>query len=64
MVQNVFFRIWRERAGWISKTSVTAYLYQSVYHESLNWLKHKKVKAAYQSHAAHQAKSESDNALT
>lgn len=62
MVQNVFFKIWEKKGRVDIQTSITAYLYRSVYHESLNWLKHKKVKAAYQSHAVHQAKNQSDNA--
>ena len=62
MVQNVFYKIW-ERKGQISiQTSITAYLYRAVYHESLNHLKHQKVKVAYQSHASWQMKNESDNA--
>lgn len=62
MVQNVFYKIW-ERKGQLSiQTSVTAYLYRAVYHESLNHLKHQKVKVAYQSHASWQMKNESDNA--
>lgn len=62
MVQNVFYRIW-ERKGQVDiKSSVTAYLYRSVYHESLNYLKHQKVKLAYASHAAREAKHQSDNA--
>lgn len=48
MVQNVFFKIWEKRGVVDISTSVTAYLYRSVYHESLNYLKHNKVKAAYQ----------------
>ena len=33
--------------------SINAYLYRAVYNESLNYLKHEKVKMAYQSHANH-----------
>ncbi len=45
MVQNVFFKIWEKKGRVDIQTSVTAYLYRSVYHESLNWLKHKKGKS-------------------
>ncbi len=55
MVQNVFLKIW-EKKGMINDvhTSLTAYLYKSVYHESLNHLKHQKVKSAYTMYAARQ----------
>lgn len=62
MVQNVFFKIWEKKGRVDIQTSVLAYLYRSVYNESLNYLKHKKVKAAYQSHTVYQAKNQSDNA--
>lgn len=62
MVQQVFFKIWEKKGQVEIRTSVTAYLYRSVYHESLNYLKHQKVKAAYQSHAARESKNQSDNA--
>lgn len=62
MVQNVFFKIWEKKGRIDIQTSVQAYLYRSVYHESLNYLKHKKVKAAYQSHTVYQSKNQSDNA--
>jgi len=62
MVQNVFFKLWEKQENITIRTSVTAYLYRSVYHESLNYLKHLKVKAAYQSHAAYTMGNQSDNA--
>ncbi|MEQ1554903.1 MAG: RNA polymerase sigma-70 factor [Ferruginibacter sp.] len=44
IVQNIFFKIW-ERTGKINlQSSLTAYLYRSVYNESCNYLKHQKVK--------------------
>jgi RNA polymerase sigma-70 factor (ECF subfamily) len=47
MVQNVFFKLW-ERMEQLSITgSLTAYLYRAVNNESLNYLKHQKVKLAY-----------------
>jgi RNA polymerase sigma-70 factor, ECF subfamily len=64
IVQQVFYKIW-ERKGYVDiQTSVTAYLYRSVYNDSLNHLKHLKVKAAYQAHAAHIGKNESANAVS
>lgn len=62
MVQNVFYKIW-ERTAQLSITgSVTAYLYRAVYNESLNYLKHQKVKAAYQTHSSFQMKNATDSA--
>ena len=56
MVQNVFYKLWEKKERVQVQQSVTAYLYRSVYHESINYLRHEKVKSAYQSHAAHQMK--------
>ncbi len=53
MVQQVFFKIWEKKGRVDIHSSVEAYLYRSVYHESLNYLKHQKVKAAHQSYAVH-----------
>jgi RNA polymerase sigma-70 factor (ECF subfamily) len=62
MVQNVFFKIWEKKAGLNLQSPALAYLYKSVYHESLNYLKHQKVKVAYQSHTAYQLKNQTDQA--
>lgn len=62
MVHNVFFKIWEKQGRVDIQTSVSAYLYRSVYHESLNYLKHEKVKSAYKTHAIWQSKNQSDNA--
>jgi len=64
MVQNVFYKIWENKGKVDIRTSVSAYLYRSVYHESLNYLKHQKVKAAYQSHVTLQSKNLSDSAAS
>jgi RNA polymerase sigma-70 factor, ECF subfamily len=62
MVQNVFFKIWEKKERLSIQTSVTAYLYRSVYHECLNHLKHQKVKAAYRSHVVYHTKDQTDHA--
>ena len=62
MVQNVFFKIWEKRGDLNIQSPALAYLYKSVYHESLNYLKHQKVKAAYQAHTVYQMKNQSDHA--
>jgi len=53
MVQQVFYKLWEKKDRIQVQQSVTAYLYRSVYHESINYLRHVKVKSAYQSHAAY-----------
>ncbi len=62
MVQNVFCKLWEKRAGINVQTSLAAYLYRSVYHESLNYLKHLKVREAYGSYARSQLRSAVDTA--
>ncbi len=61
IVQNVFCRLWEKRTRLSISTSMAAYLYRSVYHESLNYLKHLKVRAAYSryAHVAHAGKADS-----
>ena len=62
MVQNVFYKIW-ERTGQLNISgSVTAYLYRAVHNESLNYLKHLKVRAAHQSETTWQMKGLTDQA--
>ena len=62
IVQNVFCRLWEKKHKVEIQTSLGAYLYRSVYHESLNYLKHLKVRAAYNSYAQSAVKNEVDNA--
>lgn len=53
MVQNVFCKLW-ERAESLSLSgSVTAYLYRAVHNESLNFLKHLKVRSRHQMFVSH-----------
>ncbi|WP_257666246.1 RNA polymerase sigma-70 factor [Parapedobacter tibetensis] len=47
IVQTVFLKLWENRERLSIHTSLRAYLYKSVYHESLNYLKHKKVQQKY-----------------
>ncbi len=51
MVQNVFCRLWEKTEQIEIRESVSGYLYRSVYHESLNYLKHLKVREAYHNYA-------------
>jgi len=52
MVQNVFLKIWEKREQINIHQSVAAYLHKAVYYECLNHIKHTKVKATHQAHAA------------
>lgn len=47
IVQNVFVKLWEKRDKIQIDTSLKSYLYKSVYHASLNLIKHKKVKEEY-----------------
>lgn len=50
-VQNVFCKLWEKKNELSINQSVSAYLYRSVHNESLNYLKHLKVRGEYQSYA-------------
>lgn len=56
IVQNVFYKIWEKNKQPDIQTSVKAYLYKAVYHDSLNYLKHLKVRAQYKSRVMHEQK--------
>ncbi|MHA4810558.1 RNA polymerase sigma-70 factor [Flavitalea flava] len=51
VVQNVFLRLWEKKDNMDMLENIAAYLYRAVHNESLNYLKHLKVKSAYQSFA-------------
>lgn len=63
-VQNVFYKIWEKKVPEHIQTSLKAYLYKAVYHESLNYLKHQKIRARYQMHVMHQPNHHSDQAAS
>lgn len=63
IVQNVFLKLWERMETLTIMGSVAAYLYKATYNESLNLLKHQKVKTAYQHHIYYQMKNQSDSAL-
>ncbi|HEX3168337.1 MAG TPA: RNA polymerase sigma-70 factor [Chitinophagaceae bacterium] len=61
MVQQVFFKLW-ERNETLSLTgSVSAYLYRAVHNESLNYIKHQKVRSNHQLHVAYSMKNEAEH---
>lgn len=47
VVQNVFCRVWEKRDQLKTDGSIKAYLYRAVHNESLNYLKHQKVRASF-----------------
>ncbi len=53
MVQNIFLRLWHKADEIRITQSFIAYLYRSVYHECLNYLKHQKVKATHETYLKH-----------
>lgn len=59
IVQQVFVRLWEKDGLKNIRDSVASYLYRSVYNDSLNYLKHLKVRAAHQSYVQHRG--DSDN---
>ena len=62
IVQHVFYRLWEKREGLNLSGSIAAYLYKSVYHSSLNYLKHEKIRRSHQTHIVRQMKDISDTA--
>jgi RNA polymerase sigma-70 factor, ECF subfamily len=47
IVQTVFVKLWEKREDRIIEISIKSYLYKSVYHSALNYLKHQKIKRQY-----------------
>ncbi|TCK80832.1 RNA polymerase sigma-70 factor [Albibacterium bauzanense] len=62
IVQNLFMRLWEKKEDLMVHTSIKAFLYRSVYNDSLNYLKHQKVKLKYQQHQVYVMKDESSEA--
>jgi RNA polymerase sigma-70 factor (ECF subfamily) len=56
IVQGTFLKLWEKRKDLNSGDNISSYLYRAVYNESLNYLKHLKVRAVYQSHTMRQHK--------
>ena len=51
IVQNMFLKLWEKRDRVTVQTSVKAYLYKCVHNDSLNYIKHRKVRASYEDYA-------------
>jgi RNA polymerase sigma-70 factor, ECF subfamily len=62
IVQQVFYKLWERSENLTITGSVTAYLYRAVHNESLNFLKHEKVKSNHRLHVAYSMKNETDQA--
>ncbi|WP_192350133.1 RNA polymerase sigma-70 factor [Algoriphagus sp. Y33] len=50
IVQSVFLKLWEKRESLEINSSIKAYLYRSVYHDSLNYINHQKVKRKHWEH--------------
>ena len=48
IVQNVFFKIWKNNSHLPMDNFLKSYLYRAVHNESLNYIKHEKVKSSFQ----------------
>jgi RNA polymerase sigma-70 factor (ECF subfamily) len=56
IVQNIFVKLWEKKEDLTIRENVSGYLYRAVHNESFNYLRHRKVRLAYQSHAMRQHK--------
>jgi len=48
LVQDVFLKLWENRKRTILRGSIKAYLFTSINHQALNWLRHERVKLTYE----------------
>src|ERR1700735_5411462 len=54
IVQNMFVKLWEKKEDITIRENISVYLYRAVHNESINYLRHLKVRSAYQSHAMRQ----------
>lgn len=50
LVQDLFFKIWKDRARWFPTVSVKSYLYAGARNMALNYLEHERVVDAWKQH--------------
>jgi RNA polymerase sigma-70 factor (ECF subfamily) len=62
MAQNVFYKLWDRSESLSISGSVRAYLFRAVHNESLNYLKHLKVRSEHQLYVSHRMNEGTDNA--
>ena len=60
MVQNVFYKLWERAEGLHITGTVAAYLYRAVHNESLNYLKHLKVRSQHQLYVSYRMEAHTD----
>jgi RNA polymerase sigma-70 factor (ECF subfamily) len=58
VVQDLFFKIWRDRKSLKIENSLAAYLYKSVYHQCLNRIRKDKQRQIYREYVSLQPKPE------
>ncbi|RZM30575.1 MAG: RNA polymerase sigma-70 factor [Pedobacter sp.] len=61
IVQNVFVRIWTKREQLKTDGFLKSFLYRSVHNESLNYLKHQRVRSSFNVHYTDTVKNEVGN---
>jgi len=52
IVQDLFYRLWKEREKLKINSSLNGYLFRSIYNRSLRWIEHMKVVRKYESDAS------------
>lgn len=60
MVQNVFYKLWERSEGLNISSTVAAYLYRAVHNDSLNHLKHLKVRTQHQLYVSYRTDTHTD----
>ncbi len=58
MVQQVFFKLWERNENLSLTGPISSYLYRAVHNESLNYIKHQKVRSNHQLNVAYSMKNE------
>jgi RNA polymerase sigma-70 factor (ECF subfamily) len=62
IVQSLFLKIWEKNEWSHIQTSIKSYLYKSVYHDCLNYIRRQKVQLKYQTSTAYAMKNDTDDA--
>lgn len=62
IVQNVFLKLWERKELLQTEESLRPYLYKCVYHDSLNYIRHTKVRNKFAEYVKHQNAMEGDAA--
>jgi RNA polymerase sigma-70 factor (ECF subfamily) len=62
IVQSLFLKLWEKSEWGHIQTSIKSYLYKSVYHDCLNYIRRQKVQLKYQTSTAYSMKDQTDDA--